>query len=170
MATEKQVHGKTGADFMVKVENYLEQVVQAYQAKKRWGCDTQTHNLRVESAVPGPPPKISFLFTVSENMCNSAGDLHGGCVATLIDNFTTVLLGVISRPGFYGQLGVSRSLEVTYFRPLRQGDEGRLICYVVNAGKTLAALRAELYDARSGSLCAAGENDKVNTDARISKI
>lgn len=97
-------------------------------------------------------------------MCNNNDDLHGGCATTYIDGLTTVLLATISQPGFYSQFGVSRNLSITFFRPIRRGTDVRLVCTVVNAGKKLAALRAELYRADTGELCVMGENDKVNTD------
>ncbi|PLB44550.1 hypothetical protein P170DRAFT_288245 [Aspergillus steynii IBT 23096] len=90
-----------------------------------WDPSFARYSLRLESTSIDPCPTATFTFTVTELMTNFGGVLHGGCAATIIDMLTTVPLGAISRPGFYTSLGVSRSLNVTYFRALRKGEDAR---------------------------------------------
>lgn len=120
--------------------------------------------MHIESVNIGPPPRVSFRFTITPEMCNNNGDLHGGCATTCIDALTSVLIATISQPGFYSLFGVSRNLSATFFRPVPRGTDVRLVCNVVNAGKRMAALRAKLHRVDTGELCVMGENDKVNTD------
>ena len=98
------------------------------------------------------------------------GNLHGGCAATLIDVLTSTILMGVSRPGVFTSGGVSRNLKVTYLRPVPEGTEIRLICEVVNVGRRLAYLTAEIHRADTGALCMIGEHDKANTDEPQEKI
>ncbi|RJE25564.1 thioesterase [Aspergillus sclerotialis] len=138
-----------------------------FTQEKCWDPDFRLCQLRIESATVGPPPKVTFRFTTVPEMCNNNGDIHGGCATTYIDALTTVLLATMSQPGFYSQFGVSRNLSITFFKPIHRGTDVRLVCTVVNAGKRLAALRAELYRVDTGELCVMGKNDKVNTDPKV---
>lgn len=63
--------------------------------------------------------------------------VHGGCTATLFDSTTTAALIAISRPGFWVSSGVSRTLNVTYLRPITQGTTVIIETEVVHAGKRL---------------------------------
>lgn len=63
--------------------------------------------------------------------------VHGGCTATLFDSTTTAALIAISRPGFWVSSGVSRTLNVTYLRPVTQGTTVIIETEVVHAGKRL---------------------------------
>lgn len=92
------------------------------------------------------------------------GNLHGGCAATLIDILSTVILLAKSRPGVFALGGVSRLLKTTYLRPVPQDTEIRLRCTLVQVGRRLAYLRAEILRADNGDLCVLGEHDKANTD------
>ena len=66
---------------------------------------------------------------------------------------------------FYSRPGVTRNLNGAYFRPLRRGEDAGIVCFGVNAGRTMVAVRAEIF------LCVVGVNDKMNTDERVdSKI
>ena len=60
--------------------------------------------------------------------------------------------------------GVSRHLNLSYLRPVPRDSVSRITCEVVNVGRRLALLRAEIRSAETGALCVVGEHDKVNTD------
>ncbi|RMJ22575.1 thioesterase [Aspergillus sp. HF37] len=130
-----------------------------------WDIDAERCNLRFDAATRGPPStQASYLLTVSPNLCNYMGNLHGGCAATLIDVLSTTILLGVSRPGRFALGGVSRNLKVTYLRPVPEGSEIRLVCILVHAGKRLALLRAEIQRVDNGDLCIVGEHEKANTD------
>lgn len=92
------------------------------------------------------------------------GNLHGGCTATLIDILSTTILLGMSRQGVFALGGVSRHLKTTYLRPVPQGTEVRLTCTLVQMGKRLAFLRAEISRVDNGDICVLGEHEKANTD------
>lgn len=97
-------------------------------------------------------------------MCNHESVLHAGCAATYIGPLTSILLVGLSRPGFYSQFGVGRSLNVTLFRPISEGKDVRIVCSVINVGKRMATLKTEIYRVDTGKLCIVGVHEKMNTD------
>ncbi|BDD56089.1 hypothetical protein MAP00_001565 [Monascus purpureus] len=135
-----------------------------------WGIDASRSSLRLEFATRDPQPRASYLLTVTQNLCNLMGNLHGGCAATIIDILTSTVLIAMSKPGIFTSGGVSRNLKVTYLRPVPEGTEARVICEVVHIGRRLAYLRAEIRRADTGALCMIGEHEKANTDDPQEKI
>ena len=98
-------------------------------------------------------------------MCNDKGIFHAGCAATYIGSLTSILLVGLSRPGFYSLFGVGgRNLSITLFWSISEGKDARIVCSVVNAGKRMAALKAEIFRVDTGELCIVGVHEKMNTD------
>ncbi|KAI2616277.1 HotDog domain-containing protein [Hypoxylon sp. NC1633] len=121
-----------------------------------------------------PHPSITFRFTVQPIHGNGLNNLHGGCTATIFDNCTTLPLHLISRPGFWQYVGVSRTLNVTYLRPIPVGTTIDIKCDVLHAGRTLCALRGEMRTVteygREGPLLAVCEHGKASTDPPAEKL
>jgi acyl-coenzyme A thioesterase 13 len=99
-------------------------------------------------------------------MANFHNSIHGGCTATVIDILSSMLVIGASQPGMFQVGGVSRNLNVTYLRPMRVGSEVRVICELVQMGKRLALLRTEIRGVETNELCALGDHQKANTDAK----
>lgn len=125
-------------------------------------------SLKLESTNPsGPHPSCTFTFTVQPDNCNRMKNLHGGCAATLFDYCTTLPLALINKPGFWQSMGVSRTLNVTYMRPVSVGEQVTIQCEVVQVGKKLATLRGVMRRKSDGLLLAACEHGKVNIDPEV---
>lgn len=118
----------------------------------------------------GPHPSCRFSYTVQPDNCNRLENLHGGCAATLFDYCTTLPLALINRPGFWQFMGVSRTLNVTYLRPVAVGVEVLLDCEIVQVGKKLATLRGTMRKRSDNTLLAVCEHGKVNIDADLAKL
>ncbi|ODA78029.1 hypothetical protein RJ55_06632 [Drechmeria coniospora] len=134
---------------------------------KRWQdwMATLVPFLDVDSASAAfPHPSVTFTYTVQPDHCNRLGNLHGGAAATLFDFCTTMPLAIINRPGFWQYLGVSRSLNVTYLRPVPAGEEVLIECQIVQVGKKLASLRGVMMRKRDGLLLCMCDHGKVNVD------
>lgn len=93
------------------------------------------------------------------------GNLHGGCVATLIDICSSfaVLVGTGKQ---WSLIGVSTDLSVAYLSGVSEGDVIRLECEVQRVGKTLANIFTRVYD-QNNRLCYSGSHTKYNIDARL---
>lgn len=76
-------------------------------------------------------------FECRKEHTNRLGNCHGGCIATLFDFCTTTALIPVARPGYWAYMGVSRTLNVTYLRPVPLGEVVLIESEVVHAGKRL---------------------------------
>ncbi|KAH8735958.1 hypothetical protein BGZ61DRAFT_489774 [Ilyonectria robusta] len=118
-------------------------------------------NLKLVSTNPtGPHPSCTFAYTVQPENCNRLDNLHGGCAATLFDFSTTLPLALVNRPGFWEFMGVSRTLNVTYMRPVPVGEEVLLECEIVQVGRKLATLRGVMRRRSDNALLAVCEHGK----------
>ncbi|KAI2471551.1 HotDog domain-containing protein [Annulohypoxylon bovei var. microspora] len=136
---------------------------------------TITPYLSIVSYSSSPPhPSITFKFTVQPIHSNGLNNLHGGCASTIFDACTTLPLHLISKPGFWQYTGVSRTLNVTYLRPVPVGTTVYIKCDILHAGRNLCALRGEMRavteDSREGLLLVVCEHGKASTDPPSEKL
>lgn len=104
--------------------------------------------------------RITWSFPVEPWMCNAAGNIHGGAVASIFDNLTSFSIAAVSEPGFWETGGVSRTLSCTYLRPAPRGATMTLVVEVVHAGRTLMTLAGRMLDPE-GRVTATCEHLKV---------
>ncbi|QDS75824.1 hypothetical protein FKW77_000714 [Venturia effusa] len=99
-------------------------------------------------------------LTVTPELCNKSGNLHGGAAATLLDTLTSTAFLTIAKEGFLDAGHVSRALNTTYLRPVPVGSVCRVECEVVAAGKNTAMARGVIYSA-DGKACVHCAHDKA---------
>jgi acyl-coenzyme A thioesterase 13 len=92
-------------------------------------------------------------------------NLHGGCVATLIDICSSFAILVSSGKPWY-MVGVSTDLSVAYLRGVTAGETIRIECEVQRVGKTLANMFTRIYDSEN-RLCYSGSHTKFNIDSKL---
>jgi uncharacterized protein (TIGR00369 family) len=98
------------------------------------------HHLHLLSASKHPQNNTStasFSLFVAPELCNRTGMMHGGAVSMTIDMATTLAQAPLAAPGFWEFGGVSRTLSVTYLRPIPKGTEVLIVCEVLQVGKAL---------------------------------
>lgn len=95
-------------------------------------------------------------FTVTEDMTNRGGTLHGGCTATLIDVISTIGLTTKSE----NVPGVSVNLNVSYLKAANEGEEVLVDSKTVRMGKKLAFLDVILKKKSTGEVIATGNHVK----------
>ena len=100
-----------------------------------------------------------FSFTVCQSLCNNSGNLHGGATATLFDSLTSSALFTVAKEGYWDIPGVSRTLTVTYLRPMPEGMKVFVDCELMAAGKNLANIRGWMKSG-DGKICATCVHDK----------
>ncbi|AEO67047.1 uncharacterized protein THITE_110127 [Thermothielavioides terrestris NRRL 8126] len=122
-------------------------------------------SLAVHSVSSDPArPAVTFSFTVERQHCNRLNNMHGGCTASLFDLCTSCVLALISRPGYWSFLGVSRTLNTTYLRPVPEGSAVLIECEITQVGQRLCSLRGVMRRASDGAVLATCEHGKVNND------
>jgi len=66
--------------------------------------------------------------------------------------------------------GVSRTLTVTYIRPVPEGERVLVESEVVHAGKRLCSIKGVMKRERDGAVMATCEHGKVSIDPEVSKL
>ncbi|KAF4996276.1 hypothetical protein FDECE_12520 [Fusarium decemcellulare] len=107
---------------------------------------------------------VSFLLRPGPNLLNRLGNVHGGAVALIYDMCTTMCTAPIARKGFWQFGGVSRSLAVTYLRPVKADMEILIECEVLQIGTRLATIRGQMRDRLTGNLLSVAEHHKASIE------
>ncbi|KAI0413949.1 hypothetical protein EKO27_g3343 [Xylaria grammica] len=158
------------------LEEYFKWFVETYRNPQNpaWSTSILPTLSLVSHSTAAPHPRATFRFTVEPVHENGLGNLHGGCTATIFDICTTFPLQMMSRPGFWQYGGVSRTLNVTYLRPVPVGTTVDVECEIVHAGQRLSSLRGVMRtantDGTEGPVLAVCEHGKVNTDPPSQKL
>jgi acyl-coenzyme A thioesterase 13 len=125
------------------------------------------------SARPGTPTTPAtcvFEMTVPETYVNSPDPKHpvtqGGAVAAWFDGMTSMAMMLDEKGWEWGgtsalDSGVSRNLNVSYFRPVIQGDKVLVECETVQCGALVATIRGVMRRASDGVVLATCQHDKV---------
>ena len=105
--------------------------------------------------------QITYLITVPQSLCNKDGNLHGGAATTLLDNLSSTALFTVAKPGFWENMGVSRSLYAVFHRAVPCGSVVKVVASVTAAGGRMASLRAEMRMDDDDALCVTCIHEKV---------
>lgn len=93
--------------------------------------------------------EMRFRMRVKEEMTNSFGTVHGGCLATVIDTLSSFLMPLHSS-GEMGQpwltFGVSQTLTVNYLAPTRVNKWIEVAVKSLSVGKNVALLDTQVYE------------------------
>lgn len=89
--------------------------------------------------------KTVWEMKIGPHLCNRTGNLHGGAAATIMDLLTSTVLATIAKPGFLDGGHVSRTITMTFLRPVPNGAIARIECEVQSAGKKTANIHGKLY-------------------------
>jgi acyl-coenzyme A thioesterase 13 len=81
-------------------------------------------------------------IVVEEGVQNWVGTLHGGAIATLVDDVGTVAIMAGDRDG---RAGVTTDLNVSYFNAAPSGSTVRIEGRAIKCGRTLAFVEVDLY-------------------------
>lgn len=136
---------------------------------------TRFSTVRSAGRTAAPLNKIWIALNVKAqpHWTNKMGIVHGGCIATVIDNLTTQALGVDPRywegaatdeEAYYRavrEFGVTRNLNVQYIQAIPSQAEFVLETVLESNTKRNIYLTARLYDAETGKLYCIATHDKV---------
>ncbi|KEF56505.1 uncharacterized protein A1O9_06692 [Exophiala aquamarina CBS 119918] len=110
------------------------------------------------------PNRTVWEAVITSRLCNKSGNLHGGAAATLMDNLTSTALVTISKPGFLDAGHVSRTITMSYLRPVPKGSTVRIECEVQAAGRNTANLLGRMFV--NGKLAVTCVHDKAVFSSR----
>jgi acyl-coenzyme A thioesterase PaaI-like protein len=80
---------------------------------------------------------VTFAVNIHPSLCSRASRLHGAAAALIFDMCTTMAVAPRARADFWHFGGFSRTLSITYFRPVEMGSRVVVECEVVQIGRTL---------------------------------
>lgn len=103
-----------------------------------------------------------FEVKVAPIFANRMGNMHGGAVAMILDMCTTMTAAPLAREDFWWFGGVSRTLSMTYLRPVRMGMDLLIECEVLQQGTRLATIRGQVRDKKTGLLLSLAEHNKAS--------
>ncbi|KAK5258499.1 hypothetical protein LTR20_005093 [Exophiala xenobiotica] len=110
-----------------------------------FGFDTHTLKDTNISLISASPNRTTWEMDVPSHLCNKSANLHGGAAATLLDNLTSTALMTIARPGFLDGGHVSRTITMSYLRPVPKGSHVTVDCEVQAAGRNTANIVGKVY-------------------------
>lgn len=121
------------------------------------GFDKALHGLEVQEAEAG---KARLRLVVGPAVQNLNGNLHGGAIATLVDDAGTIAIMTADRDG---RPGVTTDLNVSYLAAGRAGEAILIVAEVLKCGRTMAYVRVDVRSEQSGRLIAEGRMTKFLT-------
>ncbi|EIN14440.1 hypothetical protein PUNSTDRAFT_80807 [Punctularia strigosozonata HHB-11173 SS5] len=105
--------------------------------------------------------------TVTKNMLNGAGMLHGGCVTTLIDNCCSTPLVVLGLAKNVNGVGVTQSMNVLFHSPAPPGTCLQITSTSISLGSRVMSSRCEITDKISGRIIASAMLNKMQPSSRL---
>ncbi|KAK0546037.1 hypothetical protein OC846_005423 [Tilletia horrida] len=84
----------------------------------------------------------------TDKMANGLGNVHGGCVATIVDCITSACIynhTTNQIPDPWSMLGVSQSLSIVYLSPLPIEGWMDILITVASVGKSISVTQAEIW-------------------------
>ncbi|TVY37625.1 Acyl-coenzyme A thioesterase [Lachnellula subtilissima] len=172
VASGKEISGSpTGEGFTSeeRVRLMLQGSISEDSNYEGWGAHLFQRDIQIVSASTDPG-RVVFRFKIQAEHCNRLGNLHGGCTATIFDICTTCALAPIAKEGFWAYAGVTRTLSVTYLRPIPEGETVLIEAEVVHAGKRLCALKGVMKRESDGAVLTTCEHGKASIDPEVSKL
>lgn len=118
------------------------------------GYDASLAGIELVSAGDG---KARARLMVDDPVQNFGGTLHGGAVATMVDNVGTIAIMTGDRDN---RPGVTTDLNVSYFAPGLSGGAVIADATCLKSGKTLAFVQVEIRREADNVLVAQGRMTK----------
>lgn len=113
--------------------------------------------------------RVVLEMTVTEDMLNLAGNLHGACITYIVDICSTLpIIAILHAQGGSGDPGVSQQIDTTFHAPATLGDKLKLITTSTTVGGRTASARIDLWDTTRHRLVASGTQIKM--EASRSKL
>jgi acyl-coenzyme A thioesterase 13 len=123
------------------------------------GPDTIAHRAGNTKLLKVEPGRTEWEMDVTPAHANKSGNMHGGMACIILDNLTSTALLTLAKPGFLDAGHVSRTITMSYLRPVPIGAKIKVVAEAVAAGRNTANLRGEIQI--DGKTCVTCIHDKV---------
>lgn len=118
----------------------------------------------LSTSTKGLDARITIGFIVQPEHCQIYGELAGGCIASIFDDASALLMCLVNSPSFWKYHGTSRDLNTTYYRSAGPGMELIIEGVMMHIGKALGRMRLEMRTKKEGKLVASAEHQVFNID------
>lgn len=98
--------------------------------------------------------QLIFEFTILETQLNPNGILHGGVIATMLDELMGGATWTLNKPYPFATI----NLQVDYLSPAKVGEVIRGEANVIKAGSTIVHAEAKLYNSKNLVIAKATSN------------
>ena len=106
--------------------------------------------------------RVKARLIVRDSLKNFFGKLHGGAIATLVDDVGTF---AVMTADYYHRPGITTDLHVSYLAAGTAGDSVLIEAEVISCGLTLAFVEVMLTSESRGNVVARGQMTKLFSDA-----
>ncbi|KAI1278686.1 Acyl-coenzyme A thioesterase 13 [Halotydeus destructor] len=135
----------------------VEMVRSAFKYLGDSGCfDKVSDKVKILTASAG---NLTAELTVEKEHTNRGGTLHGGYIATLVDQLSTCAMMPYAGTETFAP-GVSAEISVQYMAPARLGDTVTIVASELKKGKNLIFLNVDFTNKATGVLVARGNHIK----------
>lgn len=128
----------------------------AYQS--RWETEIMQKTKCIAASVERGT--IVYEIDITDSFCTILGYLHGGAASTILDQLTSFVLHMYTKPGFIENGTVTRTLTVTCLRPVTAGTKLRVEAELVSIGKSMGNVKGAIKT-MDGKVCFTCTHDKV---------
>ncbi|ETN42551.1 uncharacterized protein HMPREF1541_01708 [Cyphellophora europaea CBS 101466] len=147
-------------DLTLSIEDRIAALVKALTDDPDYcGPDTVAHRAGKITLVKASPGRTEWTMNITPEHCNKGKNMHGGMACIVLDNLTSTALLTLAKPGFLDAGHVSRTITMSYLRPVPLGSTVRVVCEAVQAGRNTANLRGEIQI--DGKTCITCIHDKA---------
>ncbi|GAA5924089.1 PaaI family thioesterase [Sporobolomyces koalae] len=125
------------------------------------GQENQTRATRTAQST------VTLSITVTEDMCNPLGNLHGGCGAWLVDHCSSFALLALAGDGErWTTSGVSTNLNLNYLKAAPIGTRLKIVTEVLNFGRVTSLLETKIFNAETNQLLTVGWHTKQDPQVK----
>ena len=134
--------------------NQRVQLLQNQIGKEKWQYEYPLMDWLKAQVIAVEEGKIEIQFTVEKYMLNPIGILHGGIMATMLDEVMGAACFTLGRPVGYATI----NMNLDYLNPAKVGEKVIAKGTIVRAGKTVIHAEAILVNADEKVLAKATSN------------
>ncbi|KXS18421.1 Thioesterase/thiol ester dehydrase-isomerase [Gonapodya prolifera JEL478] len=127
------------------ITQHVQKYVGVWSEGVGYGYDVAMFSDGVVKVIAAEKGRVHAQMVVEKRHLNVYGTLHGGLIATLIDNVTT--FAIISHADGTDKLDTTNSVELSvgYLKGVNLGDTLDLYGYCPKAGRTLAFTSCDIF-------------------------